>query len=54
MFEVKLIAGSYTIETTTCGIGQLLPTMAALMQKHENGGWKYGANYAIQWKRVKE
>ena len=54
MFEVRLIAGSYTRDVKVCKVGQLLPTIAELMQKHEGDGWKYGANYAIQWRRVSE
>lgn len=54
MFEVRLIAGSYTIDVKMCDVGQLLPTIADLMQKHEGDGWKYGSPYAVQWKRVKE
>ncbi len=56
MFEVKLIEGSFTRETLTCDVGDLLPTMATLMQgfEAERGKYAYQRTYAITWRRVKE
>jgi hypothetical protein len=56
MFEVKLFQGSDVCATATCDKGDLLPTIATLMQDFEatRGAYEYQRNYAIQWRRVKE
>lgn len=56
MFEVKLIRGSDTLVVKTCGVGDLLPTIAALLQRYEGnqGQYEYQRSYAIQWRRIKE
>lgn len=56
MFEVKLFEGSDVLVRATCDVGDLLPTMATLMQDFEasKGKYQYQRNYAIQWRRVKE
>ncbi len=56
MFELKFFQGSDTYLTARCDVGDLLPTMATLMQDFEKeiGKYEYQRNYAIQWRRVKE
>lgn len=56
MFEVKFFEGSFLWRTTTCDIGDLLPTIATVLQEFEayKNKYEYQRNYAIQWKRVKE
>lgn len=54
MFEVKLFRGSDIIDIELCAVGDLLPTVASLMQRHEGDGWRYQQYYAVQWQRVKE
>ena len=56
MFEVKLFEGSYIRAGRTCDVGELLPTMATLLQEFESqkGTYDYQRPYSIQWKRVKE
>ncbi len=56
MFEVKLYEGSYLVDTETCDVGDLLPTIATLLQafEAEKPKYDYQRPYAIQWKRVKE
>ena len=56
MFEVKLINSSNTMYGMECDVGDLLPTIATLLQLYEseNGAYEYQRNYAIQWRRVKE
>jgi hypothetical protein len=56
MFELKLFRGSDVFATATCDKGDLLPTIATLMQDFEatHGNYEYQRNHAIQWRRVKE
>jgi hypothetical protein len=46
--------GSDKLETRECDKGHLLPTIATLMQNHENGAWEHQQEYAISWRVVKE
>ena len=55
MLLVELWMGSQKMDSQPCDKGNLLPTIATLMQKHEaEHGWKHGQEYAISWKIVKE
>lgn len=56
MFEVYMMIGSYKAYTEHCDVGDLLPTIATILQKHEadKGAYIYQQNYAIAWRRVKE
>lgn len=56
MFEVRLYEGSYQRAMATCDVGDLLPTIATLMQEFEadKGKYAYQRTYAITWRRVKE
>lgn len=54
MFEVQLHKGSYVIDRDICEVGNLLPKVAELMQRHLGEGWEYQERYAITWQRVKE
>lgn len=56
MFEVRLYEGSYQRAMATCDVGDLLPTIATLLQEFEadKGKYEYLRNYAIEWRRVKE
>jgi hypothetical protein len=56
MFEVKLKKGSDTVSALTCVVGDLLPTIATLLQLYEaeNGAYEYQRNYAVTWRRVRE
>ena len=54
MFVVKLYKGSDIIDIEKCAIGDLLPTVASLMQRHEGDGWQHQQQYAVQWTLVNE
>lgn len=54
MFLVTLYKGATILERDTCEVGNLLPKVAELMQKHLGDGWSYQENYAVTWRRVKE
>ena len=56
MFEVKFYFGSSSPKVRTCDVGDLLPTIATILQEFEtvSGKYEYQRNYAIQWRRVKE
>lgn len=56
MFEVYMYIGSYRKITKTCDVGDLLPTIASIMQECEadEGEYIYQQNYAIAWRKVKE
>ncbi len=56
MFEVKLFRGGDILLCATCDKGDLLPTIATLLQDFEatHGKYEHQRNYAIQWRRVKE
>jgi len=54
MFEVTLHKGGNILDRSTCKVGNLLPEVAKLMQKHLGDGWEHQENYAISWRRVKE
>ena len=56
MFEVRLLDGSGTLYVEHCDVGDLLPTMATLLQKFEaeHGRYVYQRPYAMQWRQVRE
>ncbi len=56
MFEVRLIRNGDTLYVRTCDKGDILPTIAAIMQQFESerGTYKYQTNYAMQWRQVRE
>lgn len=56
MFEVKLKRGSDTMYGMECVVGDLLPTIATLLQLYEaeNGAYEYQRNYALTFRRVSE
>jgi len=56
MFEVRLYEGSYCVDCQTCDVGNLLPTIATLLQAFEakKPTYDYQRPYSIQWKRIKE
>lgn len=54
MFLVTLYKGGNVLDRKTCEVGNLLPTIATLMQKHMGDGWQHQENYAIAWRRIKE
>lgn len=56
MFEVRLMRNGDTLYLLTCEKGDILPTIATLMQKFEaeRGSYRYQTNYAIQWRQVRE
>lgn len=54
MIVVTIWKGSDKLETRTCNKGELLPTIATLMQKHEGGAWEHQRGYAVSWRVVKE
>lgn len=56
MFEVTMYRGSEVLYRDQCDQGDLLPTMATLMQRFEaeHGKYEHQRNHAIQWRRVKE
>lgn len=56
MFEIVFYKGGHKLQTVTCDKGDLLPTMATLMQdfEAEHGKYEHQINYAIQWRRIKE
>lgn len=54
MIVVFLWKGSDKIDQKTCDKGHLLPTIATIMQNHDNGTWKHGQEYAISWRVIKE
>lgn len=54
MFLVTLFKGSKILDRETCDVGNLLPKVASLMQKHLGEGWEHQENYAVTWRRVKE
>jgi len=51
MIEIRLIRGSFLIDGASCEKGDLLPTIAALLQKFESehGELKGGSKYAIEF-----
>ena len=57
MFELRLYAPGGGLKLVRqCDVGDLLPTIATMLQEFEaaEGEYKYQENYAIQWRRVKE
>jgi len=57
MFEVIFYGlGGQKLYTRKCDKGDILPTMATLMQLYESeqGKYEYQRNYAIQWRRIRE
>lgn len=56
MFEVIFHCGDGRPKTRTCDVGNLLPTIATILQDFErdHGKYEHQQNYAIQWRRVKE
>ncbi len=56
MFEVRLIKSGNVLYQQVCDKGELLPTIATLMQKFEaeRGTYEYQTSYAVQWRQVKE
>lgn len=57
MFEVIFYGlGGEKLYTRKCDKGDILPTMATLMQLYESehGKYEYQREYAIQWRRIRE
>jgi len=57
MFELKFYGlGGQCLYTRTCDVGDVLPTIATILQQYEadNGKYEYQRNYAIQLRRVRE
>ena len=57
MFEVTLYGvGGHRLYTRKCKVGDLLPTIATILQQFEvdHGTYQYQRNYAIQWRQVSE
>lgn len=56
MFEVIFYISGSIEQNITCDKGDLLPTMAMIMQDFESkhGKYEHQRNYAIQWRRIKE
>lgn len=56
MFEVRLLDGGGTLFVRHCNVGDLLPTIATLLQQFEaeHGKFSYQRPYAMQWRQVKE
>jgi len=56
MFEVRLMNGDRTLYVRHCDAGDILPTIATLLQTFEadHGRYTYQRPYAIQWRQVKE
>lgn len=57
MFEVIFYGlGGQKLYVRKCDKGDILPTMATLMQLYESeqGVYEYQRNYAIQWRRIRE
>lgn len=51
MIEIRLIKGSFVMDGATCEKGDLIPTIAALLQKYESehGDLTGGQKYAIEF-----
>lgn len=56
MFEVKMYTGDKVLFSELCESGEVLPTIAALMQRHESkyGKYEYQRTYAIEWRQIRE
>lgn len=56
MFEIKMIHRGKSLYVRHCDKGELLPTIAAMLQdfEAEHGMYRHQDNYALQWRRVKE
>jgi hypothetical protein len=56
MFEVVFFYPGGLEKTRTCDVGDLLPTIATMLQEYErsHGTYEYQRNYAVQWRRVRE
>lgn len=54
MFELKLYKGSEVIDRKTCDVGDLLPSIATLLQDNQGAGWEHQQDYAVRWVRVRE
>ncbi len=56
MFEVRLLDGGGTLFVRHCNVGDLLPTIAAILQEFEgaHGKFTYQRPYAMQWRQVSE
>lgn len=56
MFEVILYKGSDPIYFEKCDVGDLLPTIATVLQwyEREHGKYEYQRSYAIKFRQVKE
>ncbi len=56
MFEVTFFYVDGMTKIKTCDVGDLLPTIATMLQEYErsHGKYEYQRNYAVQWRRVRE
>ena len=57
MFELVFYGlGGQKLYTRRCDVGDILPTIAALLQDYESehGKYEYQRNYAIQLRRIRE
>ena len=56
MFEIRMIFRGGSLYVRRCDKGELLPTMAAMLQdfEAEHGVYRHQENYALQWRRIKE